>query len=275
MSLWNKILVWLIGVAALPMLFLAMWTLKTHKYWAELAQRHERRIEQLGDESQRLAEGLQKEGELVEPGIRQVNLELYKLLLDRRRAWFHCDPKLIKVGDDGTAEITLSIEQPVPHGIADKNKKAVVYAFEEADVQKKGQYLGEFAASGVDDKKVLLTPTAKLTTREINRLKKLAKTKGPWVLYEMLPRDNHELFAGLGDEQLKAMLPAGSSAGVSQGRQAGRPRRSQRARAGRQVRPSVARLRRLAGRRSGEAHPVERLDRSRRQRQTTAGRGVG
>ena len=209
MSLWNKILVWLIGVAALPMLFLAMWTLKTHKYWAELAQRHERRIEQLGDESQRLAEGLQKEGELVEPGIRQVNLELYKLLLDRRRAWFHCDPKLIKVGDDGTAEITLSIEQPVPHGIADKNKKAVVYAFEEADVQKKGQYLGEFAASGVDDKRVLLTPTAKLTTREINRLKKLAKTKGPWVLYEMLPRDNHELFAGLGDEQLKALLPAG------------------------------------------------------------------
>lgn len=191
------------------MLFLAMWTLKTHKYWAELAQRHERRIEQLGDESQRLAEGLQKEGELVEPGIRQVNLELYKLLLDRRRAWFHCDPKLIKVGDDGTAEITLSIEQPVPHGIADKNKKAVVYAFEEADVQKKGQYLGEFAASGVDDKRVLLTPTAKLTTREINRLKKLAKTKGPWVLYEMLPRDNHELFAGLGDEQLKALLPAG------------------------------------------------------------------
>ncbi len=209
MSLWNKILVWLIGVAALPMLFLAMWTLKTHKYWAELAQRHERRIEQLGDESQRLAEGLQKEGELVEPGIRQVNLELYKLLLDRRRAWFHCDPKLIKVGDNGTAEITLSIEQPVPHGIADKNKKAVVYAFEEADVQKKGQYLGEFAASGVDNKRVLLTPTAKLTTREINRLKKLAKTKGPWVLYEMLPRDNHELFAGLGDEQLKALLPAG------------------------------------------------------------------
>ena len=153
--------------------------------------------------------------------------------------------------DDGTAEITLTIDQPVPHGIAD-NKKAVLYAFEEADVQKKGQYLGEFTASGVDDKKSLLTPTAKLTAREINRLKKLAKTKGPWVLYEMLPRDSHELFAGLGDEQLKAMLPAGSSAGVSQGRQAGRPGRSQRARAGRQVRPAVARLRRLAGRRAGE-----------------------
>lgn len=75
---------------------------------------------------------------------------------------------------------------------------------------RKGQYVGEFSASNVDDKKILLKPTAKLTARETDRLKKLAKGKGSWVLYEMLPQDNHELFAGLTDEQLKAMLPAGT-----------------------------------------------------------------
>ena len=71
MSLWNKILVWLIGVASLPLLFLAMWTLKTHKYWAELADRYEQRINGkdgvggLNDEIQKLAEGVYKDGELV------------------------------------------------------------------------------------------------------------------------------------------------------------------------------------------------------------------
>ena len=88
----------------------------------------------------------------------------------------------------------------------------MLYAFEQTDVQKKGQYLGEFRVSSVADKKITLTPTGKLSDREVARLAKLAKprTKGPWVLYEMLPRDSHELFAGLSDEQLKAMLPAAS-----------------------------------------------------------------
>ena len=35
----------------------------------------------------------------------------------------------------------MDSEQPSPHGIA---KGTVLYAFEEADMQKKGQYLGEF-----------------------------------------------------------------------------------------------------------------------------------
>ena len=65
--------------------------------------------------------------------------------------------------EEGTAEITVTIDQPAPHGITEK---AVLYAFEEADVQKeKGQYLGEFKVSAVDEKnkKVTLVPTAKLT----------------------------------------------------------------------------------------------------------------
>ena len=121
MSLWNKILVWLIGVLALPLLFFAMWTLKTHKYWGDLANRFDQRINGvngvggINDEIQKLKEGVYSDGKLVEPGIRQVSFDFYKLLLDRRRVWSDCDPKVIKVGsDDGTAEITLTIDQPAP-----------------------------------------------------------------------------------------------------------------------------------------------------------------
>lgn len=134
MCLANKILVGLIAFAALPLFFMAAWTLKTHKYWAELAQKHEQRIEQLQNDSRLLDEGTDKDGNFKQPGIRQVRLELHKLLLDRRRAWFHCDPK-IKLGDDGTAEITVTIAQPTPHGIVAPDKKTVLYAFEETDAQ--------------------------------------------------------------------------------------------------------------------------------------------
>jgi hypothetical protein len=216
MCLWNKILVALIGVASLPLFFMATWTLKAHQNWAVKAGEHKRSLAKVEAKIEALNEGVERDGKLVEPGIRQVRMAYNKLLLDRRRAWFNCDPKVIKVGrDDGAAEITVTIDQPSPHGIIAKDakdRKTVVYAFEQADVQKKGEYLGEFTASYVDDKRVLLLPTARLSTREIIRLEKLskAKPKGPWVLCEMLPRDNRELFADLKEQDLKAMLPASS-----------------------------------------------------------------
>ncbi len=109
---------------------------------------------------------------------------------------------------DGTAVITLTINQPDPHGIAEG---AVLYGFEEVDAQKRGRYLGEFRVAKTDEKQkqVILAPTPRLSPREIERL---ATAKGPWGLYETMPRDNHEIFAALGDEEKKAMLPAASLA---------------------------------------------------------------
>ena len=157
-----------------------------------------------------------------------------KLLLDRRRAWFKCDPKVKLNREDGTAEITVTIDQPDPHGIAENT---VLYGFEEADVQKKGRYLGEFKVTKSDEKQktVVLVPTSPLSPREIDRL---ATAKRPWELYEVMPHDSHDVFASLSDEEKKAMLPADESAGVSQGRQARRQGRSGGAGAdGKYVRP--------------------------------------
>jgi len=206
MSIWNKVLVGLIGVISLVFFYMATRTLKTHAYWRELAQKYEARIGQIHDENIRLVEGVHKEGEPAQPGIRQVQLELHKLLLNRRRAWTQCDPK-IKLGrEDGTAEVNVTIGSPAPHGISDK-AKIVLYAFEDADTADKGQYLGEFTITKVADKQVALVPTARLTPREIERLD---KAKRPWNLYEVMPRDDHEIFAEFSDEQKKKMLSADS-----------------------------------------------------------------
>jgi hypothetical protein len=96
--------------------------------------------------------------------------------------------------------------KPAPHGIA---PKTVLYAFEAADIQKNGAYLGEFVVKAVTDKdkQIVIEPTTKLTPREIDRLEKAKQT---WVLYEILPQDNHETFAAMSEEQKKAMIPAES-----------------------------------------------------------------
>ena len=63
MSIWNKVLVGLIGVTSLVFFYMATRTLKTHAYWRELAQKHEAKIGQIQDENIRLVEGVYKEGE--------------------------------------------------------------------------------------------------------------------------------------------------------------------------------------------------------------------
>ena len=201
MCIWNKILVGLISVASIVLFYMAARALKTETYWSSLAESHEKRIKQLKDENLVLADGTEQQ-----PGIRQICVDLDKLLMDRRRMWLNCDPR-VKLGANGAAEVAVAMAQP-NHGIV---KGLVLYAFEEAGVQNqgqnKGQYVGEFAVRITGDKQLTLEPTSRLSPREMDKLK---RTKHPWVLYEILPHDNHEIFASLSDEQKKAMLPADS-----------------------------------------------------------------
>ena len=89
-------------------------------------------------------------------------VELGKLLVDRRRAWFKCEPKMRLNRQEGTAEITFTIDQPRPNGIAENT---VLYAFAEANVQKKGRYLGEFRATKSDPKHEASGPGADFAVR--------------------------------------------------------------------------------------------------------------
>jgi len=201
MSIWNKILLGLIGLASVFFFYMAARAVKTQTAWSELAEKYQRRIAQVQAENLVLQEGAEaKEGAAAEDGIRQLALKLNRLVVDRRRMWTNC-AAVVKTGKDD-AEATVTIEQPTPHGIA---KSTVVEAFEELPTEKKGVYLGQFAAVNVGDKQVTLASTTKLDAREIEKLK---KAKSPWVLYEVMPADNRAVFAMMPDDRKKAMLPA-------------------------------------------------------------------
>jgi hypothetical protein len=198
MSIWNKILAWFVGITALAFFYLAARTLQTHAYWKKTAQSFEQAIKKVDADNKKLLEGDPKAAQV---GIRQINIELDKVLLDRRRVWTNCEAKARVGREDGSAEVLVTIDRPDPPGIADNT---VLYAFEETPVEKRGRYLGEFKVTKVAGKEVTLAPTSMLNTRELDRL---AVAKQPWILYEIMPRDNHETLARLSDDQKKAMLP--------------------------------------------------------------------
>jgi hypothetical protein len=215
MSIWNKVLVGVIAFASLFLFYMAANARKTELAWSNSARQHEIKLLQAEQQKRELLDGTD-----TEPGIRQLKVDLHKLLVDRRRVWPGCDPTSRKPDRNaGTAEITATVDpvnpkgEPIPHGIA---AKTVLYAFEEINVKNKGnllgdfdvgQYLGEFAVTNVKGNKVSFVPTNKLNTREVDRL---VRAKRPWVLYELLPRDSHEIFASLSDDQKKALLPVES-----------------------------------------------------------------
>jgi hypothetical protein len=224
MCIWNKVLVGLIGVAALALFYMSAWAYKMQAGWSLYAQQHETRISQLKEANRNL-----------EPEVRQLDMDVHKLLVDRRRMWSKCDAKVktAMLGpNEGTAEVAVAVTQtvtrldrqthqwvtePVAHGIA---KGAVLYAFEEANVQNKGQYLGEFSVKNVGEKQVNLVNTGRLSPREVD---KLSKAKRAWVLYEIMPYDNHAVFASLSDDEKKAMLPGAPAERVREYVKDGKP----------------------------------------------------
>ena len=107
------------------------------------------------------------------------------MLIDRGRVWHNCTAKIVKVAKEkGTVDVSVAADSSNPDSLANKGN-FVVYAFEETGIKEGGRYLGEFRVSIGPDKQPLLQSATMMTPREIERLN---STKGPWVLYEQMPR---------------------------------------------------------------------------------------
>ncbi|MEM6330275.1 MAG: hypothetical protein AAF790_08505 [Planctomycetota bacterium] len=155
-----------------------------------------------------------KEAPIVEgaDATRMVSLaELkHQLSLASRRAgrvWRDAQPQ--GAPNPQTGQITVGIEQPVPLGI---EVGAVLFAFEQGPANTQNpnqgrQYVAEFRVTDVSGQQVTLEPSLTLDPREAMRL---TRSQGPWSLYETMPGDSHALFAGMTDEELRQLMPAGS-----------------------------------------------------------------
>ncbi len=250
MSIWNKVLLGFIFIAAVAFFYMAAWTLDIREDWQTSAQEHESAIER--EESKQLA--MLQADDLDGSSLRrdrQLQIDVEKLAMTRGRVWRNC---VTAFGPNAarTGAVTLTISEVVPHGIADT---AILHAFEylppaeddateddaiedggfeedefeeepaddevepiaeqppaQPDAAQQTRYLGKFKVTKVDQDTVDLAPAEGFSPEECQAV---ADSKHPWILYEIMPADNLRLFAGLDDEELKQLMPdvpAGSRA---------------------------------------------------------------
>jgi len=201
MSIYNKVLSGAIIFFSLIFLYMAARTLKIHQHWRQRAHTQEQRIAELRKENQELLAGSEDGTKL---GVKQLQLALDELIIDRNRGrvWYGCQPQQPNAQ---TGQVRVVIDKPEPHAVA---VKSLLYLFEQTEtataVGKGGQYLGQFEVEAVDAKQVALKPARKMSLPELQRL---AQSKGPWAMYELMPIDEHDIFAGLSDDEKKQILP--------------------------------------------------------------------
>jgi hypothetical protein len=198
--------------------------MNTHKAWKQQAEAQQK---QIFDEEKRI--GLTKDIAELQADNAKVRVELHKLLVARPQVWSYCQAAVTPNKAKGTAAIAVNVPTflptggatppaPVPLGI---HENCTLFAFEEPTAETPGRYLGEFSVTAVEPKPQLIddnqNPQQKIQISTVKmqpayslseaELKKLAEAKGTWTFYNVLPQDEHDIFAKLTDEQKQTLFP--------------------------------------------------------------------
>jgi hypothetical protein len=165
------------------------------------------------------------------PSIEELNHQLLIATRRRGRVWRYVSPAGVDPRT-GAVRVTFAAPPrpapadpsapeegpppapaPAPGGIKDNT---VVYVFEDGPPRPAApgaqgapsglQFLGEFTVTQAAGQTATLQPTGPLEANAFE-LRRLAASRGPWVIYETMPLDRHDIYAGLTDEQLKQLLP--------------------------------------------------------------------
>jgi hypothetical protein len=199
---WHWSLVLIVGFIFLSgavYLFLAAETIRINRNLRMNLARLEQDIERLEKQNNDLLHG---SGDT--PGIVQLTHHLQMHTRDRGRAWRQVAPAGAL---DQQGRRAVTIPSPTPHGL---QADTIVYAFEAgkpnpADPANGQQFLGEFRVVESTETGVVLESVNLLDQRTGERL---ARSQGPWNLYETMPGDRYSTFAGIEEAELRQRLPA-------------------------------------------------------------------
>jgi hypothetical protein len=137
------------------------------------------------------------------PSIGELEHQIRLLTQARGPMW----QKVMPAGvDQRTGGVRINVEPGAPA------LNSVVYVFEAGepalpDPRAGKQYLGEFRVTEATGQTALLLPALEMNEYQLQRL---AASHGPWVMYETMPPDRHEIFADKSEEKLRQMIPEGS-----------------------------------------------------------------
>lgn len=205
MSTASKVLL-ILSVLLMPvLLYFSMRMLKTYESWGTKAQSMAKNVEQTENAVKVLRSG--EPGEGGAPGVQQLRAEINRVVADRGRVWIG----VMRQGrPDQTGKIRLVTDpqllQARPGTVPFQQAvtpDTLVFAFDDRPGPVPGPYLGQFKVTTANENFAELAPTVQLSADELKRL----QSPGPWSLYEQMPVDSHQTFAGLAPQELAGLLP--------------------------------------------------------------------
>ena len=197
MSILSRVLLGFIFVATIVFFVLAAYNAKARGEWEKEVQRIEKLLPPLEKQIDVLTNG-DENATPRQPGVRELEIVMHGLMAGRGKVWRGCTPQKAAV-NQGQVEVLVEVPTPDPHQIQDK---MVLYAFEEGTP---AGYIAEFKVAGIAGKNVSLQPTMSFQFEW--QSKRLAQSRVPWSLYEKMPSDRHDVFQGLNQAQLAALMP--------------------------------------------------------------------
>jgi hypothetical protein len=215
MSIWNKILLGLIAFALLGFFHAAARTVRTYQHWANKTNAFEQKLKEVNEAVVRLRTG--DPDVQLDVGVQQLRIDLRRVLANRGRVWANCTKPEPRVGEPKNPGMDPDPKNPGIIWMAVNTDQGtiapnmVLYMFEAGDEQPPGKYLGEYNVKGVEkhesEWRVQLASTTQMLKSIDPTVKSIAdnvmESKGPWVLYEMMPTDEHEAFANVPDDERK------------------------------------------------------------------------
>lgn len=140
------------------------------------------------------------------PSISQLEHDLHLVTRLRGRVWRQVAPAGF---DAPTGTLSVTIAAPTPSGL---EPGRILFLFEDGppahpDPNEGPQYIGEFRVTEVTGQQAKLVTVNKLDDVEMQRI---TRSPGNWAMYETMPVDEVELFAGKNADELKKLLPEAS-----------------------------------------------------------------
>jgi hypothetical protein len=185
--------------------------MKTRLAWVESYAKFKESYEKETRNVEKVINGDPAETASVNTSLAYYRNELARALVDRGRVWRHCIP----AGNpaDGTVTVTMNLGAapaapvgpaapapavPAAPAVAKEHKlqaQDIVFAFKEAatpdGMSIPAYYVGEFQVTAVTP----TTATLKMTATYLRGPVQANEVDAPWMLYEVLPPDDHESFA--------------------------------------------------------------------------------
>jgi hypothetical protein len=209
-------------IAVIPFGVYAAMTLRTRLAWIGLHDKLEKDVERVTDEVELAMYGDPADVEGNSDSVVDLRGNVARTILDRGRVWRGLTAT--PAGNGYVIQTAPPQDPALPAAPVVKHNiepKTVLFAFKEATTADGLQvpffYLGEFRVANVSDTSVTVEPVIPQTpeqqgvSRDPNPIilgpPPASQVPPTWTLYEVMPVDGHDWFAGKTEEELRALMP--------------------------------------------------------------------